>query len=122
MKSEVSAETTFPSIQLSNTPKPTLSASGNNVPIIAAVVGVLLVVLGTVIVAVVVTLVVIRRKKTKRTSNSYTVDEKIEMDNLDNPIYTAGKNDLLYNIGSKFDCLLVYRCSSQPHVQSYLCR
>ena len=109
MKSEVSAETTFPSIQLSKTPKPTLSASGNNVPaIIAAIVGVLLFVLGTAIVAVVVALVVIRKKKTKRTSTSYTVDEKIEMDNLDNPIYTAGKNDFLYNIGSKFDCLLVY--------------
>ena len=93
MKSDVSAETTFPSIQLSKTPKPTLSASGNNVPIIAAVVGVLLVVLGTAIVAVVVALVVIRRKKAKQTTNSYTVDEKIEMGNLNNPTYTAGKKD-----------------------------
>ena len=81
-------------LHVSKTPMPTLSASQDNVvPIIAAIVGVALVVLGTAIIAVVIALIIIRRKKSKHSTSSYTVDEKVELDNFDNPIYTTGKND-----------------------------
>ena len=93
MKSAALTETIFLSNYLSKTPMPTLSASQDNVPIIAAIVGVTLVVLGTAIVAVVIALLIIRRKKSKDSASSYTVDEKVELDNFDNPIYTAGEND-----------------------------
>ena len=97
---------------------PSLSASQNNVPIIAAIVGVLLVVLGTAIVAVVIALVVIRRKKSKQFTNSYTVDEEVKMDDFDNPTYTGGIR--MTTICSKF---LIFLCRnlSWSHVQSNLC-
>ena len=88
----VTETTVFLSNYMSKTPMPTLSAFQDNVPIIAAIVGVALVVLGTAIIAVVIALVIIRRKKSKESPTSYVVDEKVELDNFDNPIYTAGKN------------------------------
>lgn len=69
---------------------PTLSASQDNAPIIAAVVVVMLALLGAAITAAIVAvLVIIRRNKSKQIRTLYPNDEKFETDNLDNPIYTA---------------------------------